>query len=71
MFKKNEIRDTENRNTVKCKTDKIRKMTKVKTIKMCAIKVLAKVNKTSSLLLRHFLTKSNFIWQLDVSGFCN
>jgi len=22
-----------------------------------------------SLLLRHFLTESNFVWQLDVAGF--
>jgi len=34
MFKKNEMRDTENRNSVKCKTDKIRKETKVKTTKI-------------------------------------
>jgi len=34
MFKKNEMRDTENRNSVKCKNDKIRKMTEVKTTKI-------------------------------------
>jgi len=44
------MRNTENRNSVKCKTDKIRKMTEVKTTKMCAIKVLAKVNKTNKKL---------------------
>jgi len=31
LTEKNEMRDTDNRNSVKCKNDKIRKMTEVKT----------------------------------------
>jgi len=34
MFKKNEMRNTENKNTVECKTDKIQKMTEVKKTKI-------------------------------------